>query len=118
MLLKRIYDHSGDTPKLDHVKVLRAKEGAQNFSTRFVQNGQADGLVSVSDGQITLHTQPELTFDIVRVPGYYCCYCNQPMSDGAAARAHIAEEHDGESPDSNNPAGYRKDNFYACERAG
>jgi len=115
MLLKRVYDHSGTAPVLDHVKVLRAK-GNQNFSTRFIENQLAAGLLSMANGEITLHTVPELKYRILRKPGYYCCHDNEPLSDGGHARKHLAEHHQGKkSPDACNPAGYRRDNFYACE---
>ena len=116
MLLKRIYDHSGEKPKLHHIKVLRAKD-KQHFSTRFVEKSLADGLLSMGDGQLILRTRPKLTYRIVRAPGYYCCHCHRPADDGSAARLHIEAEHKDEaSPDPCNPAGYRRDNFYSCER--
>jgi hypothetical protein len=116
MLLKRVYDHSGKQPKLDHVKVLRAND-KQHFSTRFVEKSTADGLMSLREGKIILHTRPELTYRIVRQPGYYCCHCHQAVDDGASARLHLESQHKGKkSPDPGNPAGYRRDNFYACER--
>lgn len=117
MLLKRVYDHSTGSPVLDHVKVLRA--GAlQNFSTRFVEQGLAGGLVSVSGDTLTLHAQPQLRYLILRRPGYYCCHCDAAVDDAAGAKVHLDKEHKGKtSPDAGNPAGYRRDNFYACERA-
>lgn len=116
MLLKRIYDRSSGKPVLDHIKVLRAGD-KQHFSTRFIATGQTIGYVSVADGMITLTTKPKLVYNIIRAPGYYCCHCDAPMSDGAEARGHLEVEHKGKkSPDPSNPAGYRKDNFYACER--
>jgi hypothetical protein len=39
------------------------------------------------------------------------------MNSGPEALDHIADEHDGDdSPDPQNPAGYRQDNFYRTER--
>ena len=116
MLLKRVYDHSGAAPVIDHVKVLRSKD-RQNFSTRFVEQHLADGLLSIGKGQITLHTVPELIYRIVRKPGYYCCHDDIPVADADDAKRHIAKHFKGkESPDPSNPAGYRRDNFYACEK--
>lgn len=116
MMLKRVYDHSTGSPVLDHVKVLRS--GAlQNFSTRFVEQGMADGLLTLSGDRLVLHTKPELGYQVLRRPGYYCCHCNAPLDDAANAKAHLDKEHNGKaSPDPGNPAGYRRDNFYACKR--
>ena len=116
MLLKRVFDHSSGEPVLDHVKVLRAKD-IQHFSTKFLEQQMASGLVSINNGVITLNTVPELKFKIVRGPGYYVVFDNHPVADAAEARTYIEANFKGQpSPDESNPAGYRKDNFYACER--
>ena len=117
MLLKRVYDHSTGSPVLDHVKVLRAGS-RQNFSTRFIEKGLADGLLTLSGDRLVLNTKPELVYQVWRRPGSYCCHCDAPLDDSATAKAHLDKEHKGKtSPDAGNPAGYRRDNFYACERA-
>lgn len=114
MLLKRVFDHSGTEPVLDHVKVLRASD-KQHFSTRFVEKQIADGLMSMGQGKITLHTKPELKYTIVRPPGLYCAHCNASLADASMAKQHVESAHKGKpSPDESNPAGYRRDNFYTA----
>lgn len=116
MLLKRIYRHDGPEPVLDRVEVLRAKD-KQNFSTRFVEKGIQSGLVTLSSDTLTLNTEPVMTYRIVNGPGYYCCHCEEPLTDPLMAFVHLRDEHEGAaSPDAQNPAGYRRDNFFACER--
>lgn len=106
-----------DKPIIDHVKVIRkSKNSKQNFSTKFILNGFKSKLVSIVDDVITLNTKPELNFKIIREPGYYCCHDDEPCGTGAEARSYLEENFkDIESPDPNNPSGYRKDNFYATE---
>lgn len=116
MILKRLYDHSGETPVVNGIKVLRAK-ATQHFSPNILETGQREGWMTVSGNVVTILSDPPVVYRIVRVPGYYCCHCQRPLDDGGVARAHLAAEHDGEgSPDPSNPAGYRRDNFYACAR--
>lgn len=87
----------------------------QNFSPEQLYERTVDGLVTMTADEITWHTTPRLKFRILRRPGYYCCFDDMPMSDGAAAQAYIREHFpDKESPDPANPSGYRCDNFYAC----
>jgi hypothetical protein len=115
MELKRIYDHSSGEPKLDHVTVNRVSQ-KQNFSQKFINESIENGLMSIGGGVITMHTKPGLKYRIVRKPGHYCCFDDKKLSGEKAAKKYVAENFAGkESPDSNNPAGYRKDNFFACE---
>ena len=116
MLLKRIYDHSGDTPVLDHIKAIRTSK-VQKFTQKFIDKSVFEGFATLSKGKIILHAKPkDLTYKIVRVPGMYCCFDNAPMENQKSARKYVKDYYaDTESPDSNNPSGYRKDAFYACE---
>lgn len=100
------------------VKILRA--GArQNFSTKIIEQGVAEGWLSLGQGKITIKAEGgDVSYTIERAPGYYCCHCNEKLDDGTAGAAHVSEEHkDAESPDPGNPAGYRRDSFYACAKA-
>ena len=118
MLLKRIYDRSGDKPKLDHIKVSRISK-TQKITQQSINRLMVDNAVTVGDGKIVLHTVPALTYDIIRMPGYYCCFDEKPLSDQKTARKYVAENFaDEKSPDKENPAGYRKDDFYFCELMG
>lgn len=119
MFLKRVHDHSSGKPVLTHVKVLTAPT-VQKFSSGFVEQQTAAGILSIGDGKITIKTAPELpdvVYAIERAPGIYCCHCSAALGDSKEALTHVAMKHAGtESPDANNPAGYRKDNFYACKK--
>ena len=111
MVLKRYYKNG----QVTHVKVLYSKD-MQKFSMRFVRMGIEQGWLRMCDGEIIINAEPRRTiYKIVRNPGIYCCYCNLAFADGSVARGHIAECHEGHtSPDTNNPSGYRYDNFYQC----
>jgi hypothetical protein len=122
MWLKRMYtnvttDAKGKrTGVLDYVKLLRAGP-VQKFPTQFVQKGIEDGWVVLRAGKITLHTKPATTYTILRGPGYYCSHCKVKLGDQAEARLHVATEHkDQKSPDTGNPSGYEKANFYDCKK--
>lgn len=116
MLLKRLYDDHG---KICGVRVLRAG-AVQHFSPRIIEQGVAAGWLSMVDGLLTVngHDGP-VVYRIERTPGYYCCHCQAKLSDQTEARAHVTADHGGAaSPDASNPAGYRRDNFFACVREG
>jgi len=114
MWLKRVMDRSGDEPKVKGIKVLHAGD-EHHFSPRLIEGGVSEGWLSMSQGKIIIHGEGgDVAYKIVRAPGYYCCHCNAKLDDGGAtARAHLATHKAKKSPDVNNPAGYRKDNFYA-----
>jgi len=121
MRLKRIFideivDGQEGVKVLKHIKVLRAGK-IQNFSPKIIERFIAEGLMVINGKEIVLNTVPPLKYRVVRGPGYYCCHCNAAVGDSSAAKEHILSAHAGEaSPDPFNPAGYRKDNFYHCER--
>jgi hypothetical protein len=111
-----LYDRSGDQPVVNGIKVLRAK-AKQHFSPNLLEVGQLEGWLTRNGNVLTIKSDPPLVYRIVRTPGYYCCHCNRPLDDGGVARSHLSAAHaDEESPDPANPAGYRRDNFYAAER--
>ena len=115
MWLRRIFDHSVDPAVLDHIKVLRYSK-KQHFTQRLLDRGMEEGFLTISKGQLILHTKPELTYKIVRSPGYFCCFDDERLGGEKEAKAYVAEHYaDEKSPDKCKPAGYRKDNFFACE---
>lgn len=119
MLLKRVYDLSGDRPRVSGVKILRAGP-RQNLSPRFIEGGVAEGWLSMGKGKVVLHGEDgDVVYRMERIPGYYCCHCGRKLDDGPGGQVHVAAAHKGtKSPDPSNPAGYRRDNFYACVREG
>lgn len=108
-----------DDPVLDHIKVRRLSK-RQNFTQKFIDRAIREGFMSMIRGKIVLHdVDGDLTFKIVRSPGHFCCHDNAPLGGEKEARAYVAANFKGvESPDKNNPSGYRKDNFHACELVG
>lgn len=109
----------GDSIIYLRTDVLSAPEigEKQNFTPKQLTDRMMDGLVTKSGNEIVWRTTPELKFKVIREPGYYCCFDNAPLTDGDSARVYIASKFKGqESPDPSNPHGYRKDNFYHCER--
>lgn len=106
-------------PIVTSVRVKRLS-GKQNFTQKFIGNATRDGYMSMSQGNIIIHAEDsDLTYKILRTPGYFCCHDNKPLGSQEEGRDYVKENFDGvESPDTNNPLGYRKDNFYACELQG
>jgi len=112
-------------PPIDHVEIKHTGISAeQNFSTRFVEAGLAQGFASVGDGKITLRAKPEdLVYTIKRGPGHYCCHCGVALPDASrivspgitAGMQQVAAMHEGKpSPDAGNPSGYLRLNEYQC----
>ena len=104
---------------LDYVKVLRYGK-KQHFTQKFFDKAMQEGWITLSRGMVILHTKPdELQYKIIRSPGYFCCFDNAPLGGEKEARAYVATNFDDQvSPDRCKPAGYRKDNFFACELVG
>lgn len=122
MEIKRIFKTNDDgelTSELETIKVKRLSK-IQNFTQKFFDRSICEGFASMSKGLFILHTiDGDLEYKIIRSPGHYCCYDNKLLGDEKEARKYIADNFKGEkSPDLNNPAGYRKDNFHACELQG
>jgi len=112
-------------PPLSHIEVKHTgTSAAQNFSDRLVNAGLAEGWITLGKGKLVLHGKPEdLTYAVLRVPGYYCCHCKVALPDAGrivapgvtAGMQHVAEAHpDKESPDKGNPAGYCRLNHFEC----
>jgi len=99
------------------VRVLSAKK-VQHFSPSVIERGAAEGWLSMANGLISIGKGKDaVQYRIVRTPGYYCCHDNKPVDDGPSALEYIAANFkDVKSPDASNPAGYRRDNFYYCEK--
>lgn len=115
-------------PPVDFLEVYHTGVSAkQNFSDRLIAQGIAEGWVSIGKGLLTVHAAPEdLTYKILRTPGYYCCHCGEQIVDAGAPSApesavtlgvkHVAEAHGSvKSPDSENPSGYLWSKRYSCE---
>jgi len=99
----------------------------QHFSVDLVDGGVRDGWISLSKGELTLHTvdeQDDLVYALKRTPGWYCCHCKQPLENAnvvpegskvSLGTRHVQETHLGkESPDASNPSGYERLNYYDC----
>ena len=115
MRLKRIYKTDGAEQVLVHIAVSQYKKN-QNFSQKFVDKCIEDGFLSISSSTIVFDTMPKLTYKIVSTPGIYCCFDNKKMDDEQNAIDYIEQNYAGQdSPDLNNPRGYRDDRFYRCE---
>jgi hypothetical protein len=114
MWLKRIMERKGDELSVKGIKVLHASD-EHHFSPRLIEGGVSEGWLSMGKGKITIHGEGgDVVYNIARAPGYYCCHCNMKLDDGGVlAQSHVATHKAKKSPDKNNPAGYRKDNFYA-----
>lgn len=116
MLLKRNFDMSGPEPRLVGVKLLHGGP-RQRFSPGLIERGIVEGWIQLGDNMVKLRTDPPATYKIVRMPGYYCCHCNESLSDSPSGPIHVSMAHPGKkSPDPFNPSGFRKDNFYECIR--
>lgn len=108
-------------PKIASIEVQRATK-FWNVSAGIVERGLQEGWLTLGDGRVTLKTEDHLdnvVYKILRVPGHYCAHCGEKIEDdgrGTQARAHLAERgHPAASPDPNNPSGWRRDEFYACQ---
>lgn len=128
MEIKRVFKKSkdgelmtdeNDNVLLETIKVSRISK-IQNFTQKFFDRSIREGFASMSKGLFTLHTvDGDLNYKIIRSPGYYCCFDNEILGGEKEARKYVAENFGDEiSPDKNNPSGYRKDNFHACELQG
>lgn len=108
-------------PPVSGVRVLRAGK-VQRFTQNFLNGGLKEGWLSMGDGRITIaDLSAPLTYQIVRVPGAYCCHCDEPVPGGqspataAESLEHVSQAHPGiTSPDPSNPSGYRVENCYTA----
>lgn len=106
-------------PAPTHLEVQEQRGDMQRFSKRFVDAGLLEGWVSLGDGELRLRTakgKPDARFSVLELPGVYCCHCDARLQSGDdVAQAHVAEHHEGPSPDPENPSGYRVSNAYLTE---
>ena len=105
-------------PKISHVEVLHVGE-RQHINQRFIDNGVAQGWLTLGDGKLTFKTaadEDDFVLEIARVPGFYSCFTGEKLGGEDAAKSHAAAQH-GESPDPQHPAGYRRNNYYECLKA-
>lgn len=140
-------------PVVSHLEIRTGPEVGerQKFSPRVIQRGIVEGWLSFGGGKAVVTTAPDLPdmeLQVVAGPGLRCCFCEAELTDEAAARNHVLDEHEAsgkkdafelhvledavddegapmkrsirsgfvKSPDPENPAGYRGDNFYLLER--
>mgnify|MGYP001290723524 CR=1 FL=1 len=68
-----VLDEETGKPVLSHIEVQHTGTSReQHFSDSLVAAGLMEGWMSITDGQLTLHAQPEdLVYTILRVPGKY-----------------------------------------------
>jgi len=124
MKIKRFYkkDDKGalilenGEPVVETIKVTLLSK-RQNFTQKFIDKAIREGYATLTKGKLILHTQDgDLEYKILRSPGYFCCHDNQSLGGEKECREYVAINFAGiDSPDKNNPSGYRKDNFHACE---
>ena len=109
----------GGEPVVDTIKVKRLSKH-QNFTQKFIDKAVREGYATLSKGKVIIHTQDgDLEFKILRSPGYFCCHDNKSLGGEKECRDYVKDNFAGiDSPDKNNPSGYRKDNFHACELQG
>ena len=118
MLLKRLYHRAEDGTLTVHgIQVLRARD-RQHVSPNLIEQGVAQGWLSLAKGQLVIHGEAgAIVYRIDRPPGYYCCHCEAALDDGPSGADHVQTLHPtAKSPDPSNPAGYRRDHFFACTR--
>ena len=90
------------------VRLLR-HGGKQRFSPDLVLNAVAQGWMSFGHDAIKIMAENgEVSYHVVRHPGYYCDACGAPLPDGTEARRHTEAHQNG--------AGYERINYYDCVR--
>jgi len=113
MLLKRVYEDGRCTKvEIKHTGFDRE----QNFSTRLVSGAMAEGWMRMDDKYIYIKTtEEELVYKINKRPGYYCCFDDKYFESVDMVKSWVESNYkDKESPDPQNPLGYKKLNHYEC----
>lgn len=116
MQMKRLYDAD---KKMVGVKIVHLSPGRQHFRPELFMSSLAAGWASMVDNKYVIHNTggDDAVFTVVSKPGYYCCHDEEPLANEVLAKAHVATQHAGvASPDKQNPSGYRKQNFYHCNK--
>jgi len=121
MMLKKLYKSESDDTVVG-VRILNLGAGnSVHFTPDRVAKAIAEGWMVMTGKKLVLNAENgKIMYSIVRTPGYYCCHCKKPLSDGGlVAQMHVTEEHDnGLSPDPSNPSGYERINYLDCVEAG
>jgi len=119
---KRIFDNGVDAG-VTHLEVVEETPVGEEWhpSPRVIEKGFAEGWLAMGNGQAVIKTadgEDDHVYDILDTPGVFCSHCGLKLGGGnEIAQEHVATNHDGEdSPDEQNPAGYRQDNFFRLER--
>lgn len=115
--LQEQFSAQNSLPQVAYIEPLRISN-EQVLSVRFVDTGMQEGWLSVVDGKLIIRTAPDeddLVFRIERRPGKYSCFTGERLGSEKAAKEHVAQ-FETESPDPNNPSGWRDDRFYSCVR--
>lgn len=102
---------------LSHVEIMDPKP-RETIDKVAVERALAEGWLAISNGQLHFATKPKKTsYKIVAAPGVYCCHCEQELEGGnEIAQAHVRDCALGaESPDRENPSGYKVTHFYSLE---
>jgi len=123
MIIRKVADRSGSQPKkgtswpLDHIEIPLAPK-RQGFSPKFLERAITEGWATRIGTRIVFDTKPKTVYDVIRLPGCYCCHCGiQIEAGGTVAQIHVKTLHpDKLSPDKENPAGYRINNYYDCKK--
>lgn len=104
---------------LSHIEILDPKP-TETIDKVAVERALAEGWLAISNGQLHFQTKPKRTsYRIVRAPGVYCCHCGASLEGGnEIGQAHVRDCALGaESPDTENPSGYKVTHFYSLEAA-
>ena len=107
-----------DEPVLTGIQVQQLpKNGIQHFAQGMIDEFLEIGVLSIAKKVLTLNTiDGPISFNIKRVPGFYCCHSGKKLAGEKEARKHVKEHYcDIDSPCSQNPSGYEKTNHYVCE---
>lgn len=112
MYLKRIRDDSG---RAMQVRILRSGD-AWRPSTRVIEQGTAEGWLTLGGGAVTLHTpEGDVRFRIIHPPGRRCVQTGRPLGSEKEAREH-ATTVGSIGADPENLSGYINARYYDCVR--
>lgn len=97
------------------VKILHVKP-RWHVSPPLLEQGRVQGWLRLTGTTLTVRGENrQVVYEVIRIPGHYCCHCEQEVGESVAGATHVASVHPGvPSPDPNNPHGHRRDNFYTC----
>lgn len=115
MRLKRIFKNDPDAKQpVSHIQVLgESRNGRWHVGQRTIDKGLAEGWLTVGGGKLTLKTadgEPDVQYEIVQPPGYYCVYCGVAVGSTKRGLQHIVEVHAGEKLATLTPEGKLPEN--------